>query len=189
MAAVLAGTGTDVDHPVGVRDRVLVVLDDDQGVAQVAQPRQGGDQAPVVALVQPDARLVEHVQHADQAGADLGRQPDALRLAARQRARGPVERQVVEPDVEQEPQPGVDLLEDGLGDLRLPGVELEPGEERRALGDGQPAGLGDRLVTDLHGEHLGLEPGTPARRAGHLAHVPLVPLAATSRTRSRRAGA
>ena len=40
----------------------------------------------VVALVQADARLVEHVEHADQAGADLGGEPDALRLAARQRA-------------------------------------------------------------------------------------------------------
>jgi hypothetical protein len=40
---------------------------------------------PVVALVQADRRLVEHVEHADQAGADLGGQPDALRLAAGQR--------------------------------------------------------------------------------------------------------
>jgi hypothetical protein len=35
VAAVLAGTRTDVDHPVGVRDGVLVVLDDDQSVPQI----------------------------------------------------------------------------------------------------------------------------------------------------------
>ena len=87
LAAVLTGTRADVDGPVGVPDRVLVVLDHDQRVAEVAEPDQGLDQPVVVALVQPDRRLVEHVQDADQAGPDLGGQPDALRLAAGQRAR------------------------------------------------------------------------------------------------------
>ena len=87
MAAVLTGARADVDRPVGGPDGVLVVLDHDQGVAQVAQPDQGLDQPPVVPLVQPDARLVQHVEHPDQAGADLGGQPDPLRLAAGQAAR------------------------------------------------------------------------------------------------------
>ena len=102
LAAVLARAGPDVDDPVGDPDGVLVVLDDDQRVAEVLEPDQGLDQPVVVALVQPDRRLVEDVEHADQAGADLGGQPDPLRLAAGQRARRPVEREVVEADVEQE---------------------------------------------------------------------------------------
>ena len=106
-------------------DGVLVVLDDDQGVAEVLEPDQGLDQPVVVALVQPDGRLVEDVEHADEAGADLGGEPDPLRLAAGQRARGPVEREVVQADVEQEPQPLVDLLEHPLGDLLLAGRQLE----------------------------------------------------------------
>jgi hypothetical protein len=40
------------------------------------------DQAGVVALVEPDRRLVEDVEDADEAGSDLGGQPDPLRLAA-----------------------------------------------------------------------------------------------------------
>ena len=55
--------------------------------------------------MQTDRRLVEHVQHADQAGADLGGQPDALRLTAGQRRRRPRQRQVLQADVEQEAQP------------------------------------------------------------------------------------
>ena len=55
LAAVLAGAGADVDDPVGGADGVLVVLDDDQGVAEVAQPDQRLDEPVVVALVQPDA--------------------------------------------------------------------------------------------------------------------------------------
>ena len=88
LSAVLTGAGPDVDDPVGGADRVLVVLDDDQGVAEVLEPQQGLDQPLVVALVQPDRGLVEHVEDADEPGADLGGQPDALGLAAGQRAAG-----------------------------------------------------------------------------------------------------
>ena len=120
-ATVLTGRGTDVDDPVGVRDGVEVVLDDDQRVAEVAQPNQRVDQPAVVALVQTDRRFVEHVQHADETGADLGGEPDALRLTAGQRARRPGQRQVVEADVEQEAQPGLHLLEHLAGDGRARG--------------------------------------------------------------------
>ena len=137
LAAVLAGTRADVDDPVGGLDRLLVVLDDDQGVAEVLEPDQGLDQPLVVALVQADARLVEDVEHAHQAGADLGGQADALGLAAGQGGRGPVEREVVEPDVEQEAQPLLDLLEHPLGDLALARGQLEVGEEVGGLVDRQ----------------------------------------------------
>ena len=106
LAAVLARARTDVDDVVGDADRLLVVLDDDHGVAEVAQPHQRVDQPLVVALVQADRRLVEHVEHADEAAADLRREPDALRLAARRAC--PTTRlsdEVVEADVEQELQP------------------------------------------------------------------------------------
>ena len=92
------------------------MLDDDEGVAEVAQPGQRADEALVVALVQPDGRLVEHVEDADEAGADLGGQPDALRLAAGQRARGAVEAEVVQAHVEEEAEPGVDLAQHAVGD-------------------------------------------------------------------------
>ena len=120
LAAVLAGAGTDVDDPVGLHDRVLVVLDHDQRVAEVLEPDERLDQPVVVPLVQPDAGLVEDVEHAHQTGTDLGGEPDPLRLAAGQRRRRSVEREVVETHVEQEPQPLLDLLEHALGDLALP---------------------------------------------------------------------
>ena len=86
-AAVLPRARADVDHVVGRADGLLVVLDHDDRVAQVAQPLERADQALVVPLVQADGGLVEHVEHADQPAADLAGQPDALRLAARQRRR------------------------------------------------------------------------------------------------------
>ena len=96
LAAVLAGPGPDVDDPVGGSDRLLVVLDDEHRVAEVAQAGQGRDELGVVALVEPDRRLVEDVQDAHQRRADLGREPDALGLAAGQGHARPVHRQVVQ---------------------------------------------------------------------------------------------
>ena len=50
-----AGARADVDDPVGRADRVLVVLDDDERVAEVAQRDERVDEPAVVALVQADA--------------------------------------------------------------------------------------------------------------------------------------
>ena len=73
----------------------------------------------VVARVQADRRLVEHVERADERRAERRRQVDALRLAAGERRRQPVERQVVEADVAQERQPAADLAQHLLGDRRF----------------------------------------------------------------------
>ena len=56
---------------------------------------------------------------------------------------GPVEAEVVEADVEQEAEPGVDLLDDPLGDLALAHGEVDVVEEARGIGDGEPGDLGD----------------------------------------------
>lgn len=178
LAAVLARAGADVHDPVGDLDGVLVVLDDDERVAHVAQPHEGLDQPVVVALVQPDGRLVQDVEHADESGADLGGQPDALGLAAGERAGRAVEREVVQADVDQEPQPLVDLLEDALGDLLVPGLELQLAEEVGAVADRHRGDLGDGPAHDRDREDDRLEPGAFTGRAGHLAHVALEALAA-----------
>ena len=130
LAAVDAGGRADVDDVVGRADRVLVVLDDDHGVAEVAQVAQRLEQARVVALVQADRRLVEHVEHAGQARADLRGEADALALAAGERAGIARQRQVVEADVVQEVQALADLLQDAAGDL-----VLLRGERRGELGE------------------------------------------------------
>ena len=119
MAAMDAGAGADVEHMVGDADGVLVVLDHDHGVAEVAQPLQGFEQPRIVALVQADRGLVQHVEHAGEARADLRGEADALALAARERAGGARERQIIEADIDQEFQPLADFLEDAHRDLVL----------------------------------------------------------------------
>ena len=119
LPAVLSGPRAKVDDPVGGSHRRLVVLYDQQCVAQVAHLEQRLDQAEVVALVQADRGLVEHVQHAHQPRADLCRQADALCLAARQRRRLAVERQVIQPHVDQESQSIAHFLEDTIADQQF----------------------------------------------------------------------
>src|ERR1700722_16007252 len=60
LAAMDAGARTQVDHVIGLPDCVLVVLDHDDGVAQIAQIHEGVEQTLVVALVQADRRLIEN---------------------------------------------------------------------------------------------------------------------------------
>ena len=79
-----AGAGAHIHNIVGLAHRVLVMFDDDQRVAKVAQPLHRRDELVVVALVQADARFVQHIEHAGQRAADLGGQPDALAFAARE---------------------------------------------------------------------------------------------------------
>ncbi len=148
--AVHAGARAEVHDVIGLADRVLVVLDDDDRVAEVAQPVQRVEQALVVALVQADRRLVQDVHDADQARADLARQPDALGFAARERLRAAIERQVVEPDVDQEAEPVGDLLDDLGGDVRAPALELERREEvqRAAYRQRGDRGQGDAADKD-----------------------------------------
>ena len=58
-AAVQSGARPHVDHVVRASDRLFVVLDHDEGIADVAQVLQRIEQAAVVALVKTDGGLVQ----------------------------------------------------------------------------------------------------------------------------------
>ena len=82
QAAVLAGAGAEVEDVVGLADGVFVVLDDEDGVAQVAEVFEGVEEALVVALMEADGGLIEYIKHTPKPRSDLGGEPDALTLAA-----------------------------------------------------------------------------------------------------------
>ncbi len=151
MSAVFTGARADVDDPVGRADGVLVVFDDDQRVAEVAEAGEGLDQPAVVTLVETDRRLVEDVQDAGETGPDLRRETDALCLAAGQRPGRTRQRQIFQADVEQEADAGLYFLENAAGDRGLTLVEMEVVEEVGAFGDRQRTDLGDRLRAVLGG--------------------------------------
>ena len=138
-----AGPGADVNDLVCGAHGVLVVLDNDERVAEVPEVLEGIQELVVVPLVQADGRLVEDIEHAHEAGADLGGQADALALAAGEGGRGPGQRQIAEAHVLEEAQPGADFLEDALGDDGLCALQRQVVHELQGFGDGQAAEIGD----------------------------------------------
>ena len=133
VPAAHARPGAEIDDVIGRPHRVLVVLDDDHGVALIAEPGERFQQPVVVARMQPDRRLVENVQHADQPAADLAGQADALHFAAGKRGGRAVEREIFEADVLQELQPAANLLEHVGGDLLARRVEVQLAEKLLGL--------------------------------------------------------
>ena len=101
LAAGRAGARAEVDDVVGDRDRLRLVLDDEHRVALVAQLQQQVVHPLDVVRVQADGRLVEDVGDVGERRAEVADHLGALRLAARQRARRPVEREVAEPDLDE----------------------------------------------------------------------------------------
>ena len=148
LPAVLAGAGTELEHEVGLPDRGEVVLDDDHGVAEVAQPAEQREQPVGVARVEPDGRLVEHVERVDQARAQGVGERDALGLAARERARLAIEGEVPEADVARgSASRASSCVQDQLRrSARSNGAQLEGAGARRAmLVHGAGGHGGDRL--------------------------------------------
>ena len=181
VPSVLAGTRAHVDDPVGDPHHLLVVLDDEHRVPERLQPLQRRDQAVVVALVETDRRLVEDVEHADELRADLCREPQPLRLAARQRLCGTVELEIADADIGEERESLPDLLHDPVPDQLLGRSEVELVEEPQGAGDREPGERVDRQVADRDRQHCRLETRATAVRAGPEAHVLLDPLALLTR--------
>ena len=167
---MLPGTRPHIDEPVGGAHGVLVVLDDDHRIADVAQPCQRLEQALIVSLVQSDRRLIEDVQHANEARSDLRRQADALRLATGERRRRTIERQIADANVLEKRQAFDDLAEDPLGNQSLGLRQLERRRPSNRLLDRLIGGLVDRETTDGDGQALGLQTRAIALGAGPHRH-------------------
>jgi hypothetical protein len=149
-AALFAGAQAHIDDRVGDADHVRIMFDDQHGVALIAQLAQDRDQSLVVARVQPNRRFVEHVEGVNQRGPERGREINALRLAARERRRQPIERQVIESHVAEETKPLPDLPQDLVGDRGLFLRQRQVGEERVGVVNGETAHRINGSAADLH---------------------------------------
>ena len=127
--------------------------------------------------MQADGGLVEHVEHAAQLGADLRGQPDALRLAARQRGGGALQAQVIQPHGGEKLQPPADFIQHAAGDLRLAVVEFPVAHRHQRARHRQRRELRDGEVLHAHRQAGGPQPLAPAGRAFHRRHVIGEPLA------------
>lgn len=174
---MLPGAGTEIHDEVGTLDHLLVVLDDDESVSQVPQLHERLNQADIVTLVEADARFVKDVEDPDELGADLGREPYPLPFPPGKRTRGAIQRNVVEPNIEQESQSLPDLFENGTGDEHLTIREDKLIEEPKTVTDGKGDDIMDIetspgiRIGNPDGEVFLFEPTASAFGAGACIHV------------------
>ena len=169
LAAALARRRTEVDQMVGAAD-------DGRGRARPPAPccrararsRSSVEQPLVVLRMQPDGRLVEHVEGRGQARAERRREVDALRLAARERARLAVERQVVEADAVQHREP---LARSRRRGARRPRARARrdasaANQARKVLDRERRAARAASGPAKRHRQRLGVQPAAAAVGAG-----------------------
>ncbi len=75
---------SDINNVIRCAHRILVMLYNDQGIAQILQVHQGVQQLVVIALMQSDTRLVQNIRHSDKSRTDLCCKADSLCLPAGQ---------------------------------------------------------------------------------------------------------
>ena len=170
-AAALAGARADVDDVVGSADRVFIVFHHHQRVALVAQLAQRVQQDLVVAWMQADGRLVQHVAHALQVAAELRGQADALRFAARQARRRAIQAQVAQADLFQERQAAVNLGHHIAGDVGIPAGQIQALDPAAGLADRPLRNVDDGLVGKGDGACRRVQARAVAVRAGQVGHA------------------
>ncbi len=151
---------------VGAQDDGPVVFDDQHRVAAAREIAQQREQPFVVLRMEPDGRLVEHVEGRGQAGAERRREVNTLGLAARERARLTVERQVVQADPVQHREAFAHLVEEVAADGQGARVGTQRGEPGRKVLDREGEELGQRAPGESDRQRLGVQPAAEAIGAG-----------------------
>ena len=131
-------------------NRVFVVLHHNHGITEIAQMDKRTQQALVIALVQADRRLIQHVHNANQARTNLARQTNTLGFTARKRFCRAGKRQVIQADVNEEFQTIADLFKNFFRNLRPLTCEFEIVEEFHRMTDAHVGDGGQRRILDIH---------------------------------------
>src|SRR6202030_2416048 len=159
MAAGISCSGAEVNDKIGAPDGLFVVFHDEYGIADIARLLEGSEQPMVIARVQADGRLVEHIEHASKARANLSGQANALRFAAREGRGRTVQTEIAQPDFEQEIQPLGDFRERAAGDFALTQGKLTPDlvDCRPRMAESQGGEIGDGKIANFDREAFGTQ--------------------------------
>ncbi len=117
--AVLARVRPHIHDPVGMAYHVQVVLHDEEGVTRGLEPVERRQQRLGISGMEPRGGLVQHVHDAEKIGVHLGGKPQALELPGREGGCAAIQRQVAQPQLEEDAEPRHQVLGNALGDHRL----------------------------------------------------------------------
>ena len=96
LSTIHAGTGAKLDEMITGSEHACIVIHEDDGISMGEQIIDDAQKPIDIHRMQPDRRLVEHIEHACCAIAHGPRQLHTLSLAGRKGGRRPVQRQVVQ---------------------------------------------------------------------------------------------
>ena len=111
LTTIAPGIGSDVDDIVGSTHHLLIMLDDNNCVAQVPQAMDDTDEALSITLVQTDTRFVQDVERAYEAAPELRRESHTLALPTGEGAGETVKGQIAQADLIEESQARADLMQ------------------------------------------------------------------------------
>ena len=171
FTAVYTGSRADIHHIVCCAHGFFIVFHHDQCVAQIAQLLERTEKLGIVPLVQADARLIQDIQHAHEAGADLSGQADTLALAAGEGRRRSGQGQIAQADALQEAQAGADLLEDLRRDEHVLLAEIQLVEKAQGVHHRELRKLGNVESAHRDGQCRRLQALSAAGRAGRFRHA------------------
>ena len=149
-----AGARSEIDHVIGPANRFFVVLNDQYGVAKIAQRRKCIEQTPVVARMESNRWLIEHVKHSAKLRSNLSSQTNSLPFTTRQRRRRPIERQVSKSYRFQKSQPGFDLPQNESGNLPFALAELDLIERPNRIFDRHRGVIGNPAPAHAHRKRI-----------------------------------
>ena len=121
---------------------VFIVLNNDHGVALIAEILQASQQHRIVARVQTDGRLVQNVDNPHKPAADLSGQSNPLRFSTGQRRRRTMQRQIVQPALQQEPQAASNFFQCFFSNVLLSVIQFERRKKIGGFRDRQRAYFG-----------------------------------------------
>ena len=75
---MLTGAWTDIHNPVRFQHGILIMLNDDQRIAQISQILQRLQQLVIVSLMQTDTRFIQNVSYSNKPGSYLCCQSNTL---------------------------------------------------------------------------------------------------------------
>ena len=136
--------GTQIDDVIGDGDRFWLVLDDKDRVPLVTELQQEIVHAPDVVRVEPDGWLIEDVGDISQGRAEVPDHAGALGFATGERSRGPIQREIAKPDVDE----GVKVLAQRVQQWSN-GRLVQAADPFRQVADLHGAGIGNADAPDL----------------------------------------
>src|ERR1700676_1604600 len=148
--AEFAGAGSEIEHAIGGLNGVWIVLNHEDGVAEIAQGFEDIDETLRVAWMQANGRFIENIQRAAEGRAEGSGQLDTLRFAAGKRGGESVQGEVIETDFIEKLQTGANFLQDFVGDLGLHRTELEFTKKYARFLHGEFAEVGDGFLDNVH---------------------------------------